>query len=818
MAHYVLAETDPALELPEDQRWAAGLYGKVRHHSGALRRGICETLVILAVHGDHLFSDRLGVDVEVEVAALIRKLLTPLTLKTLLSHNDDLPRYAEAAPEVFLGLIEDDLRADSPVLLGLLKPADGGFFSGCPRTGLLWALESLAWKHMPRVSRILEQLSTTAIDDNWVNKPIHSLKAIYRSWMPQTAASLDDRRRAVASMARRFPDVGWQICMDQLPDGMTSIGHYSTRPRWRSDATGAGRGVTWNERREFTRHVLDIVHDWPHLNREQLEDLVQRAAWMAEDDQVRVWDRIVAWGRAQGDDQATAALREQVRLLYLTRRGQLRGFSAATIEGARRTYECLEPQDITMRHQWLFGRHWIEPSADDIGNQDSSHSDRRELVRKQREGAIADIWVTRGVAGVISLLANGATGNVVGTSLAPVIQPEARPGFIKRCLALSGDLTIPVDACLQGFLDALCDEDLSLLLDTVLGSCDPARTARLLQCAPFRGHTWRLVEKAGRQVEDLYWENVTPCLTTQHTGVELTELVDRLLQAKRPRTAFWAAHLDWSRVETSRLRRLLYDVATIQPGQTDQYRPDSFDIGEALGSLNERTGVNAEDLAALEFMYLDVIERGEYGLPNLEMQLASSPALYFRTLTLAFRRDDQGQDPSDWRIEDSERAEAAAAKALKLLERVKRLPGTDEDGRVDLKALFGWVGEVRRLCEEHDRAAIGDETIGQLLARIDPIREDGPWPRDEICEVLEQTAAKNIGAGFRVGVYNSRGVHIRGDDGEAERNLAAKFRRMARVRVFDYPFVANLLEEIADGYDRQARWHDTEGEVRKRLD
>ncbi len=818
VAHYVLAETDPALELPEDQRWAAGLYGKVRHHSGALRRGICETLVILVVHGDHLFSDRLGVDVEVEVAALIRKLLTPLTLETLLSHNDDLPRYAEAAPEVCLGLIEDDLRADFPVLLGLLKPADGGFFSGCPRTGLLWALESLAWKHMPRVSRILEQLSTTAIDDNWVNKPIHSLKAIYRSWMPQTAASLDDRRRAVTSLARRFPDVGWQVCMDQLPDGMTSIGHYSTRPRWRSDATGAGRGVTWNERREFTRHVLDIVHNWPRLNREQLEDLVQRAAWMTEDDQVRVWDRIVAWGRTQGDCQATASLREQIRRRYLTRRGQLSEFSAATIERARTTYECLEPQDTTMRHQWLFGRHWIEPSADDIGNQDTWPSDRRELIRRQREIAITDIWVTRGVAGVISLLANGATGNVVGTALAPVIHPKAWPDFIKRCLALSGDLTIPVDACLQGFLDALCDEDLSLLLETVLGSCDLSNAARLLQCAPFRGHTWRLVEKAGRQVEDFYWANVTPRPTTQHTELELTELVDRLLQAMRPRTAFWAAHLDWSLVETSRLRRLLYDVATMEPGQTDQYRPSSFDIGDALESLNERAGINSEDLAALEFMYLDVIEHGEYGLPNLEKQLASSPALYFRTLTLAFRRHDHGEDPADWRIEDPERARAVAAKALKLLERVKRLPGTGEDDVVDVTALFDWVGEVRRLCEKHDRVAIGDQTIGQLLARIDPIPEDGPWPRDEVCEVLEQTAAKNIGAGFGVGVYNARGAYISGDDGDAERNLAAKFRRMAKERGFDYPFVASILDEIADGYDREARWHDTEGEVRRRLD
>ena len=44
-AELVLLEEDPALELPEDKRWAANLYGKSRHHSPALRQGLCDTLV-----------------------------------------------------------------------------------------------------------------------------------------------------------------------------------------------------------------------------------------------------------------------------------------------------------------------------------------------------------------------------------------------------------------------------------------------------------------------------------------------------------------------------------------------------------------------------------------------------------------------------------------------------------------------------------------------------------------------------------------------------------------------------------------------------
>src|SRR5687767_11780348 len=71
-ADMVLSETDPALGLPDDKRAFAALYGKQRKYSGALREGICETLVLLAVHGNTLFAKRLGLDVEAKISLLIR--------------------------------------------------------------------------------------------------------------------------------------------------------------------------------------------------------------------------------------------------------------------------------------------------------------------------------------------------------------------------------------------------------------------------------------------------------------------------------------------------------------------------------------------------------------------------------------------------------------------------------------------------------------------------------------------------------------------------------------------------------------------------
>ena len=169
------------------------MYGKVRDHSAALRIGICETLVLLAVHGNDLLRERLGIDLETRVLLLIRKLLSPLTLEKLLSHNRDLPNYAEAAPDEFLRLIEEDSAKPEPAVFQILKPVDSDFLgSGCPRSGLLWALEGLAWSSpqtLPRVIKIFAVLSTREISDNWADKSVQP-----RSDLPVMDAT--DRRAA----------------------------------------------------------------------------------------------------------------------------------------------------------------------------------------------------------------------------------------------------------------------------------------------------------------------------------------------------------------------------------------------------------------------------------------------------------------------------------------------------------------------------------------------------------------------------------------------------------------------------------------------
>lgn len=816
-AERVLLEEDPALDLPEADRWAAGLHGKKRKHSDTLRKGICETLVVLSVHGNDLFQERLGIDVENRIKLLIRKLLTPLTLEKLLSHDKDLPRYAEAAPDEFLSIVESDLHSDSPAIPGLLKPVDRDSLWGSPsRTGILWALECLAWKprNLSRVAIILAQLARTKIDDNWLNKPGASLQAIFRSWMPQTAATVDQRIKALQLLAKQFPDVAWQVAIEQIKPG-SRMGTASYRPRWRSDASGAGQVVTRGEYFAFNQQAIELLVGWPRHDEKTFGDLVESLEGMREEDQVRVWDLVDDWIVA-ASDPAKAVLRERIRRFAFTRRGRNRNLGEAARERARKAYEALEPANPTVRHGWLFAETWVQESADELEARDFDFSKREARIDRLRREAIAEIWTAQGFDGVRSLLSNSNAAGTVGryTAVCTTTDP-LRVSFVLDCLSLSEDLRGKGEWCIQGFLYGLGDAERASVLRTATKQLAPNERVRLFTCAPFQKSTWDALGEYGDVIRTMYWKAVIPSWG-QHTPVELNEVIDRLLDVQRPRAAFHVVRMDLKDVETNRLKLLLRTIATVDAEPAEHFKLESYSISQAFDSLDGRDGVTRDEMAQLEFLFIGALELGEHGIPNLTSQIAESPVMFAQAVGLVYKRSDSGDDPPEWRIENPSQKVAVATAAHRVLQGIKSVPGSNADGQIDAAVLGAWIAEVRRLCTEYARLDAGDQCLGQLLAKS-PVGENGVWPCASVCQVLEEIASPEIAEGLSIGVYNLRGVHWRGEGGKQERELAAKYRAWAEQLCFEYPYVGNVLENIALSYDRDAGWEDADAKVRKRL-
>lgn len=829
VAHIVLGEDDPKLDLPDEERWAAAIHGKSREFSGTLRQSLAETLVLLSVHGDHLFFDRLGFDCEVAARNLVRDLLTPLKTRLLESNDRDLTAYAEAAPDEFLSIIEEDLRRPTPETYGLMRPAGGGLFGdGCPRTGLLWALEGLSWSPttMPRAALILAQLSQIEINDNWINRPINSLEAIFRAWMPQTAAGHDVRLKVMGQLAGRFPIVAWKVCIQQLSAGPRH-GSYSHKPKWRNDGHGYGEPPpTWEPIMAFVRDMVEMALHWKErYTTDMISDLVSCLPGLASEQRERVWTIIKTWATAASDADK-AIVREQIRKRLLSRRAKRQANNedyVALTASAKRARAALEPTDLLQKHEWLFRNHWVEESADELADDAHDYQKREARAAALRTDALREVHDARGFAGVIELADLGDAHYVVGRLYAErVLERDAIADAIRVALeekhpSKANTRRFLMAGLINGRNDPL---DRQALLDRLAGELPEDNFLRVLLAAPFRRETWCRVEALSDEAKRAYWGSVVPD-GFRDVDDDAIEAVERLIAAKRPRAAFQSSSYNLKKFDPELLFRLMTAIAEDSNEPEGQFRLEQYYIDEVFERINQGTTLSLDQKAGLEYLYIDVLAQphirgGSYGIPNLAKYVELHPEVYVQAIVYTYRRSDGAVDPPEFTVSDEHGAHFAK-QGYKLLSGMETVPGRDEEGQLTAEGLRAWIKAVRDAAIELSRLEVADLKIGELLAHA-PLGTDGVWPCEPVRDVLEEVHSDAMMRGIHTGQFNARGVHWRGEGGAQERELADKYRAWADALQYSHPYVSSrALMGLAKTYEHDARREDTDAIVKRRL-
>ena len=680
VAEYVLSEDDPALELDKDERWMANIHDKVRDHSEAIRKSICETLIILTIHGDSLFGKRLGINIESLVAKLVGKLLKDqssrvevpgvsiqVEVERLLkdqssrvwqSQRDDLPMYAEAAPDKFLRIVEFELMKENPAFASLFESVDEEIFSRCERTGMLWALELLAWdaSRLDRVTKILAQLCTYKLEDKRANRPENSLKDILLSWKPHTAATIEQRCDVLELLCKEYPEVGWTICMNELkPEQViTTSGTY--RPRWRSDASGAGQGVTYREYNDFLKKCRELVLSWPTYTQATLSDLIDCLVHMDYKEQELITNQIKIWLDSSPSAEDILKLRERVRIGTMTLRARKsnRGKYANYANG-KKIYGLLEPKEIILKHNWLFAKQWVEYTPEELEEDNLDYEAQKERLSRQRISALKEVLETYGPNGAIRLCLNGEAGSSIGFHLVrDIMNKEEIQGYVVKCLSIQNH-SHRIDSCLSGILHQLDNDTRQTMLGNLIEqfvhdneSFD--KIIRFFINAPFTRSTWSTLQTQNKKIQEEYWKKVYPYWNNQ-LSEDLNYALNQLMQANRPRAAFDIAHLSFDRVESDLLVQLLHKL-TMNTSEPDEYLYNvNHEIEHALKSLNNRHDLKRSELSRLEYLYIQALTPiSEYGIPNLSRSIAESPLLFMRLLAMCSRRDDDGKDPEGWNL------------------------------------------------------------------------------------------------------------------------------------------------------------------------
>ena len=821
----VLGAVHPRFDLPVEQRWMAGALGHSTEHSSLLARGLAEGLAVMGVLGGAVASSGLS---ESDVAErVVRRLLEAANEDWRLwaSLSSVLPLVAEAAPDAFLDGVEDGLSGTTPVLASLFTDEKAVMFGSSPHTGLLWALEALAWSspHLGRVVQVLARLdridpgSELAKEQDRTgrlsNRPLASLKGIFRSWLPQTAASLDERLTALDALRKSQPEVAWAVMLSMLPE------HHATafpgsRPTFREWAPESRPALTYGEIGRTTREVGSRLRSDAGRSGTRWADLVERLPMLPPDTHEAVVTDLEALGVDTLEPSDRTAIWSALRELV----GRHRAFRSADWalpeERVQRVEEIagrFSPSDPVALYGWLFGHDPHLPDSEDV--LENSWESRQQAVQSERNKAVEAIVSTGGKDVLIGLAGHVENAFALGFAAGCT---EATLAYTDELLSLLADPNGASNRLATGFAVARARQNGEGWVLEQIERPDVQRTAQqeaaLLHLLPATPDTWELARDRGADVLLAYWRTVSVyAISRDH----LSDASSALVEAGRPFAAVDLLSLakHGAGYATPELIADVLEAVLAEKGDHD--RPSShfsYALGELLDVLH---GARFDEtrLARIEWAFLPALDRFHRQPRALHRLLSVSPDFFVEVLSLVYRRENEepgGDDAGELSPGDQQRARIG----YELLGDWRGVPGQQAGGDIDEDHFREWMFVVQARLRDVGRYGIGLHVLGQVLSGS-PSDPDGTWPCGAVRRVIEELGSRDLEEGFRIGVYNSRGVVTRDPaaGGAQERALAERYEGLAAAVSSSHPRTGRLLRRIADGYRRDARREDFESEM-----
>jgi hypothetical protein len=824
IAHKVLLERDPALDLAPENRWYAGTVGKSPEHSGDLRRGLAVTLALLGIHGDVIDTGH-GTTGRQRAAGTVRDLLRGATADTTgdlwNSLASALPLLAEAAPGAFLDGVREATTGSAPVISAMFTDSETAAVTAEPSRHhhLLWALERIAWstEEFGRAIGLLARIAEVDPGGRTRNRPLNSLVSIFFLRSPGTSVTARERMAVIGTMRQRHPAVAWRLMMALLPSQFT-LHDPTSAPEFRDWKPQEPVSVSAAEWLESIATLVDWITEDAGDDPHRWEQILQVLPFQPEPDRQRIRDALatkVTEGTLGEDGKAE--LREALRELiahHRTRSGMQGALPAGELDALQSVDQELAPADPVQRCAWLFAR-----QLPDLGNGRRFNEPEYNIdLREQRVLAVTEVE-NGGLDAVRQLAASAVSAWVVGACLAEATGDKDRDGL----LALIPGTVTADEQLVEGWLaDRFREEGWTWLDQLLAGPLNPEQAALALVASRDYPKAWQVADNLGVPVAEAFWRRFP--INGLGSFIHATEASGRLAQVGRIADALQLAviylqHLAGDPVDlfTSLLSQFAEDYKS-DPGAA---RLSEYDFQSVFGYLDDHADPQRRaEIAQLEWLFLPVLGF-EPQASALYEALAADPEMFVNIMEAAWRASDKDTDEDDDQddaapSEDQQPNEAQmsqAQNAYTLLTSFDRLPGTGSDGQVDPEALKQWVDRVLDLAAASGRRNIAETLIGQILASA-PADDEGTWPCQAVRDLLEHLQIERIERNLTARLYNQRGVTARNpeDGGEQERTLAEQYRAQATALSSTWPQTAAVLQNLASMYDTDAREEEDKAE------
>lgn len=792
----VLKTTDPALELEKEKRYMANIYGKTPPYSAALRKGLAETLALIGCNSE--IFDKTSINkVEETIILTIREIFDNADWILWASLCDVLPLLAEASPKEFISALNQAINSPQNLFIDLFAQEGVGISGRCYMTGVLWALETIAWNPncLTDITLILGELSNIDPGGQWGNRPINSLITIFMPWHTQTTASIDEQFVAIKSLLKENIEIAWQLLIELLPQYHQSVGE-TAKPlyakyipeKWKIDK----KRKSYNKKISF---YVSLLIEQTKNNIEKMILIVKHLDILSNNDLNKIIKYMSTPKIINYNEEKRKLLWSEIR--KLTDHHKKYHYTEWAMDITRiykleKLAEELQPKNLINLYAPLFDSSAVY-NYDDENEKDYEKAEKNlNILRKE---AIIKIFEQNpSFEQLIKLIDCVKTSSILGGTLASIdeyiFDTEIFPGLLTSS-----------KKSIQDFMSEYIYKKFWLKtinwLETLnVHSWNDEEIVLFFKMLPFSDIVWNELEQYSKNIQNKYWKevNVNPYiqntnldqaikyLILHHRYIEIVNCLNKQLS-------------DGEKIDNS----LIIDVLQkIDPTSTDINRLDSYHVCNLIKLLQQNKKVDKNDLLQIEWKYYRIFEN--YAKPiTIENKIRTSPEFFCELISFSYNSTNEDYNENKLKLNKN-----LIEQAWDILHELRPLAGINKNGKFNHRFFISWFNKVIDIAKKTGYLDIALTLIGHILF-YSPADEDGFWINKEVAEILNKKNYDSLRNGYYSEIINSRGCHWVDPTAKPEKELAKKYRNKAQeCRNETFNRLASTLEDAAKNYEREA--------------
>ncbi len=783
-----LFDVDPRYDLSTNQQSFSAInmkYNK-RSYSDRITIGLSESLAILGNH-NKAFSKCSKNKIMKEVQKFERELFSTYDWSFYATISNEMQLLGEACPNVFMDEIIRLLRTKDGAFLKYLSAKDGSILSLKCGYEIGKVLTIIAKKE----EYFSKAMSTLMLLSSVRPQFADMIVRIVLPWYPQTHAPSSLRIGVFKGLAQEDNNLTWSILMklmpyvvttgspiqkpkflriDDIPEQVTQKDYFDTSIGYiRLAESMIGSDVN---RMCDMISVIDTVD--ASLQQEILDIIRSNSKALDELSKAKLWNRtkdFIHYHRKISD--ASLILGEE-------RFSELEDFADGLIPDVSRF------QSIR-----LFRYNQYSLLKDK-----NNYAEEEQRIKQEQTKVLEEIYRNNGLDGLAEFVDSVENKMLAGTRTSTFLNDDEIRHFIRA------SKNVDQDDFLEGLTTAFpFDKVISIIKDLP----DEVK-AQILDKIPLTDNLVLYIKELNANAQEVFWSktNVLGCMNDSYTLLEDT--IYFLNQYHRTAKSLILIYIHIFNVKNTPIRpELLIKTLKQNVEHQEENTQNEYYIQQLIKWLQERD-IEKTTMLDLEWKYLAFLSESK-GYPpiNLWHELSENPEFFIRIVKTLSGKE---VDPS-WSKEYKRNIQN---NCFELLHSWKRVPGLDENGKLNKEVLETWFSYVNEKSAEFEIARLSMSYFGQA-AFHSPADSDGFFINREVAKYLQSDVDGSILSGYYSEAINSRGIYCVDYSGETEFKIEETYIVRAKAADENGMFrLAATLRDIAAFYHEEGELHMAEGD------